>query len=58
LGTVIKICKLVDENGALLICAPPGSGKTSILQLVAYVNTRKKGIFKQAYYINLAQIGK
>jgi hypothetical protein len=36
---------------------PPGSGKTSILQLVAYVNTRKKGIFKKAYYINLMRIG-
>jgi replicative superfamily II helicase len=41
----------------LLIRVPPGSGKTSILQLVAYVNTRKKGIFKKAYYINLMRIG-
>jgi hypothetical protein len=57
LDTIIQICELVDRKGALLIRAPPGSGKTSILQLVAYVNNRTEGIFKQAYYISLAHIG-
>lgn len=54
--TVIGICKLVNEKGALLIRAPPGSGKTSILQLVAHVNILQ-GMFKQVCYVSLAQIG-
>jgi ABC-type lipoprotein export system ATPase subunit len=42
LDTVIQICKLVDQKGALLIRVPHGSGKTSILQLVGMLTTVKR----------------
>jgi hypothetical protein len=53
--TALKICELVDKYGALLIRAPPGSGKTSLLQLVAQVIYPE--IFENVYYISLADLG-
>lgn len=52
--TALKLCELVDERGAILIRAPPGSGKTSLLQLVAQMITPE--IFENVYYISLAEL--
>ncbi|KAG0563070.1 hypothetical protein M758_8G001700 [Ceratodon purpureus] len=53
--TAEAICRLVDARGAVLIRAPPGSGKTSLLQLVGRVVT--PDMFKDVYYISLADLG-
>ena len=50
-----KICELVEKLGALLIRAPPSSGKTSLLQLIAHVINPR--IFKNVYYISLVDFG-
>ncbi|KAG0580761.1 hypothetical protein KC19_4G197300 [Ceratodon purpureus] len=52
--TARKLCELVDELGAILIRAPPGSAKTSLLQLVAQIITPT--IFENVYYISLAEV--
>ncbi|KAG0605270.1 hypothetical protein M758_9G044700 [Ceratodon purpureus] len=52
--TAVKLCEIVDEKGAVLIRAPPGSGKTSLLQLIVQVNTRN--MFEDVYYISLVDL--
>ena len=52
--TAMQLCRIVDKQGAVLIRAPPGSGKTSLLQLIALVNA--PDIFENVYYISLATL--
>ena len=52
--TAMQLCRIVDKKGAVLIRAPPGSGKTSLLQLIALANS--PSVFENVYYISLAAL--
>ena len=50
----MQLCSIVDKRGAVLIRAPPGSGKTSSLQLIVLVNA--PDVFENVYYISLVTL--
>ena len=54
--TAMQLCRIVDKQGAVLIRAPPGSGKTSLLQLIALLNA--PNVFENVYYISLATLAR
>ena len=50
----MQLYRIVDKQSAVLIRAPPGSGKTSLLQLIALVNA--PDVFENIYYISLVTL--
>lgn len=54
-GTVRDLCSLILAHGAVLIRAPPQTGKTSLLDLVQ-LNPVSVQAFKKVYRISLARL--
>ena len=59
--TAMQICSIAADKGALLLRAPPSSGKTTLLQLLELVakpagRTSAVGGFKAVHYISLAAL--
>lgn len=57
--TAVSICRFVAGKGAVLLRAPPGSGKTALLQSIERVARRppgRLGGFRETFYVSYAAL--